>query len=53
MVDSDYKQSKGLFLKGIEVSEDPDSLGNSEAKYKLKQAISEFELNLDAPFSKD
>jgi hypothetical protein len=52
LIDSDFKQTKGLFLKGIEVSEDPDSLSDEQVKYTLKQAIFEHEFDLDAKFSK-
>jgi hypothetical protein len=50
-VDSDFKQSRELFLRALEAAENPDSLPDEQEKYKLKQAIAEYELDLGAKFS--
>jgi len=50
-VDSDFKQSRELFLRAIEAAENPDGLNDEQQKYRLKQAISEYELDITAKFS--
>jgi hypothetical protein len=50
-VDSDFKQSRELFLRAIEAAENPDGLSDEQEKYRLKQAIAEYELDITAKFS--
>ena len=47
-MDSDFKQSRELFLRAIEAAENPDGLNDEQEKYRLKQAISEYELDITA-----
>jgi tetratricopeptide (TPR) repeat protein len=50
-VDSDFKQAKGLFLKAIEAAENPNLLADEQERYALRQAIAEYELDLNAKFT--
>lgn len=50
MVDSQFGQSRQIFLKALETSENPERLESSEEKYQLKQVLNEYELDLGARF---